>query len=208
MCSIIGSFSREKLKELAKLNEYRGQYSHSLYVFDDNKQAVYKHKQKGALDIDAHVLPKGYMIAHQQAPTYENKNKDNIHPSEIENTYLWHNGIVKSSNIGYLKSLLNICESWDTRLIHLIFKAGLPLDEIDGTFACVGVISNKMYFFTNEICPLFINSKGDISSTKFEDSKRLEPNIIHEVNYNSINRSIELTMKSKFKTKENPYFFI
>jgi hypothetical protein len=70
MCSIIGSHSKDKIKELAELNAYRGQHSHSVYVFGYyTNEVLYSHKGLGPLNIDDHDLPSGYIICHQQAPT-------------------------------------------------------------------------------------------------------------------------------------------
>ena len=49
MCSIIGSFDKDKLVELADLNRYRGEHSHSLYVFCPETYGIkFQHKALGA----------------------------------------------------------------------------------------------------------------------------------------------------------------
>ena len=40
MCSIVGSFDIDRLRQLAELNAYRGTHSHSLYAFDSDKKVV------------------------------------------------------------------------------------------------------------------------------------------------------------------------
>ena len=53
MCSIIGSFDKNKLAELADLNRYRGEHSHSLYVFCPETYGIkFQHKALGSLNFN------------------------------------------------------------------------------------------------------------------------------------------------------------
>ncbi len=61
MCSIIASFSKNKTQELAAINAYRCQHSHSIYVFKDY-QVVYSHRDFGPLIMNDHDLPEGYIV--------------------------------------------------------------------------------------------------------------------------------------------------
>lgn len=213
MCSIIGSTSIEKVRELAELNEYRGTHSHSLFALDDETGViVYRHRGFGPLDVDQHVskIPENsYIIAHQQAPTTENKTKDFIHPAEVGGTeLLWHNGIIKAAEIKRLQELLQCSNSWDTFLLLRHFIEFGNVNNIDGTFSCVCYHDGQLFIFRNEISPLFIDNKLNISSTKFENSKPVPPNKIFKADIlldHGIMRDLEQV--GEFTTKENPYFF-
>ena len=62
---------------------------------------------------------------------------------------------------------------------------------------------NSLQLFRNEISPMFIDEDHNISSTKFEGSKPLEPNVIWEFHPGKTLIGI-----GYFKTVENPYFFM
>ena len=208
MCSIIGSFSKEKIKELAALNAYRGQHSHSITVFDCYTfDVLYQSKDFGPLDVDAHTFPeeKVYIVAHQQAPTTDNKNTDSIHPAQIGNNMLWHNGIVKDKGVKELQKRLESTMTWDTKLIlQQLINEDTP-DNIDGTFSCLWFDGSNILVFRNEISPLFIDSELNISSTKFSGSTSVEPNMMHLL---ETSRGMEgLTDVKPFTTVENPYYF-
>ena len=196
MCAIVGSFSKETTIALFELNSYRGEISSSISSFNMNSELQQLNKYSGKFEkeyLDNHVDGMFY-IGHSQAPT---TNTNNIHPSEIGEVLLWHNGIIKQNNLDK-----NV---WDTEwlLQRIITEGWSVLSKIDGSFACVLYRKNKLYLFRNEICPLFINDKLDISSTKFDNSKSLEPNTVFEVDLTDRTiHSIE-----SFLTKENPYFF-
>lgn len=206
MCSIIGSFNTETLHNLSQLNAYRGTHSHSLYAFDRDMNIVYIHKDFGALDVSAHDIPQGcYIIAHQQAPTTEAKDVGSIHPAEVSDSLLWHNGIIKQDDVRRLQSELNTNEKWDTKLLLLNYIATGSFEGINGTFACVMHTSGKLHILRNEISPLFMNAVGDVSSTKFDDSFSVEPNKV--LQFTPFDDTMIREMGS-FTTKENPYFFM
>ena len=119
MCSIIGSYDIEMVKDLAKLNEYRGQHSHSFFVLLNNK-VVYSHKDYGELNIADHLHKvdndQNYYIVHQQAPT-SLQVEDAIHPAQLGDHYLWHNGIIKNKCIKELQSIYRTSTDWDTKLL-------------------------------------------------------------------------------------------
>jgi len=211
MCSIISGFNKDRVKELAKLNSYRGQHSHSVFVYDTSTTNIlYQYKDFGPLDLDSHDLPDGYIICHQQAPTTDNKNTTSIHPARLDYNLLYHNGIIKSQEIRRLSASMNCPDiTWDTMLIlKQLIDTGFP-NNIDGTFSCIWHTESELYVFRNEISPLFfdcitIDGKPDIvlSSTKFDGGASLEPNIIFKLNL----LECSLESVSTFTTKENPYF--
>jgi len=208
MCSIVGSFDIDRLRQLAELNAYRGTHSHSLYAFDSNKNVVYSHRSFGALDINKHAIETNsnlYFVAHQQAPTTDAKSVDSIHPAQVQDTLLWHNGIIKEDDVIRLKDELLSDEVWDTKLMLLNYLKSGSVDNIDGTFSCLLYNENKLHLFRNEISPMFYNEQGDISSTKFEGGQPTSPNFIIE--FEPFDDNL-MTLRNQFVTKENPYFFM
>lgn len=210
MCSIIGSFSKDKIKELAELNAYRGQHSHSVYVFSKfDSRLLYSHKGFGPLDIDKYEIPEGvYIICHQQAPTTDNKDYDSIHPAQIGKQLLWHNGIIKAHEIERLQEYLESTSTWDTKLLlqYLVNEEYNALQNIDGTFSCVWYNGRSLQIFRNEISPMFYDEHGNISSTKFKDSKSVDPNIVWMMNIDMKEFFKPEYRRSEFKTVNNPYY--
>ena len=140
MCSIIGSFSKDKIADLVKLNLYRGQhsYSYSYYNLEDNTIQV--NRGLGEIPLDAINIPdRCYCIAHMQAPTTENKDINSVHPAYSGNALLWHNGIVKAKWINERKQQYegDRYNTWDTYLILKQYAEEGHLNNIDGTFSCV-----------------------------------------------------------------------
>lgn len=208
MCSIIASYKKQTVKTLAKLNEYRGQHSHSLFVFDvqDGVHPIYEHRAFGTLDIDKHDLPDGYIVCHQQAPTTDNKDTKNIHPAQIGDHLLYHNGIVKHDEILRMAGAFSEFLTWDTELILEQLITTRSPDDIDGTFSCVWYDGQQLHVFRNEISPLFIAIDQDdiaISSTKFDHSGPIDANVMFTIDH--VNH--ELVKCGEFNTVENPYFF-
>jgi len=200
MCSITGSLDKDKLKELYALNAYRGELSYSLSTFRPyQNRAVFQ-----TLFQDDGKMPEGFIddmcnvkgdffIAHSQAPTTDSKNK---HPAVYGNAMLWHNGIIKQKTI--------TPDTWDTAwLLEQIIDYGwTSLSRVDGTFACILYCSDEIFVFRNEISPLFVDNKFNISSTKFEESFSLEPNQVWKLNFETGN----LDSVAYFNTFENPYY--
>ena len=197
MCAIVGSFNKDKLKELFELNAYRGQLSYSLATFDEQTQLQVLMQDKGKMPegfIDK--FPANYFyIGHSQAPTTESTS---VHPAGSSKGYLlWHNGIVKQKELnGY---------AWDTQyILNGVTNYGWDfLSQVDGTFACAMYADYELYIFRNEISPLFVDNELNISSTKFENSKSLEPNKVFKIDV--VNK--QLIPIATFVTKENPYYF-
>jgi len=200
MCSIIGSFSKSTLTELYKLNSYRGELSFSVCTFrkqNDGIQIGFLMQSPGKMDgrfIPTYPCnPYDYFICHSQAPTTDSKN---IHPANVNGALLWHNGIIKQKELEE--------GTWDTEwlLKKILAKGWETLSDIDGTFACVMYDGNSLYAFRNEISPLFIDDRLNISSTRFEGSISLEPNVVWKLNL----ETYKLEPVGNFNTKENPYF--
>jgi len=211
MCSIIGSGSVNKIKELAALNAYRGQHSHSIYVFEYyTNDILYSHRAMGALDIDAHQLPDGYIVVHQQAPTTDSKDENSIHPAQVGNQLLWHNGIIKAEEVKRLQQKYESTMTWDTKLMlqGLVNDDAESLKDIDGSFSCFWYDGTNCFLFRNEISPMFIDDEGNISSTKFDQSRPVDPNTVWIFYPASTNISNLEDFIGTFNTVENPYFFM
>lgn len=215
MCAIVGSLDTDKLKELARLNEYRGNFTHSISYYDIDNKHITINKHIGPLDINSIDIPKRhYGVCHLQAPTSQVQEHLPIHPAMklgTDITALWHNGIIKDNKLPLLRdSLVSVTEDtwklgWDTYLILLkVLEKGVPDEFVDGSYSCLWYNQGSFYLFRNEISPMFIDDDMNISSTKFEGSRPTKPNIKLKLDLNN-KRLVEM---DTFKTKENPYFFI
>jgi hypothetical protein len=201
MCGIFASFNKDTLTSLYNLNRYRGELNYSLSSFgleDEGVRLRSLTKDSGKMpdnSIDKFLTVHGdYMIGHIQAPTSESSS---IHPAQHDGRLLWHNGIIKQS---VFKG-----HPWDTLwMLEQLATNGIEmLSKFDGTFACIMYASNGLFVFRNEISPMFVDDEMSISSTKFHNSRPLEPNVFFELNLSSR----ELIPLYKFTTKENPYYF-
>jgi asparagine synthetase B (glutamine-hydrolysing) len=202
MCSIIGSFKKEKLKELYELNSYRGQYAHSVSYYDIVTGNISVQRGGGVVDFDSIIQkPLVYMIVHSQAPTTES---EDIHPAYYDGRFLWHNGILKQSYINELKEKLSETSNWDTfLLLKSISKDRENLNNLDGSFSCLLYDHEKLYLFRNEISPMFYDANLNMSSTRFNGSYTTEPNCLYHVDFNF---STIFRVKT-FTTVLNPYYF-
>lgn len=209
MCGIFASFNRDTILELAKLNSYRGQRSHSVTVFLDNPLVNWSVKEMGPFTERA-AVPIGYKICHIQAPTTTASADDSIHPAEITREFmLWHNGLIKSDDIERLQYKHKTSEKWDTKLLlrEVMYEQFSNLSEIDGSFACFLKTPGGLFVFRNEISPLFYNDHGDFSSVKYGDMKPLPENTVFRIDLNWEYTCVTLTKVAEFTTFENPYFF-
>ena len=215
MCSITGSFDLNKLQELIDLNNYRGVHSHSITVFEPGglldtfyvaTNLLYQDKGMGPLELDNHDLSKFedcYFLVHQQAPTTDSNTIHSIHPAKTEDTMLWHNGIIKAKQVEELQKKYNTKCTWDTMLMLKQINDIKAPHDIDGTFSCVMFDGDQLSLFRNEISPLFYDSKLNISTTKFDNSERVEPNNMYLISL--LNN--QLVKYDEFTTVENPYYF-
>ena len=204
MCSISGSFSKDKIRELTDLNAYRGQFSHSICYYNVREGKIdFLQRKLGPLSVDQISFDKEhYCIVHQQAPTTETDNT-NIHPAAVDGTYLWHNGIIKQSEIERLQEDLDYFSSWDTELLlRKVIRDDVP-SNVNGSFACVMIKKQNLYVFRNEIAPLFMNFVTcDLSSTVFENGYTVPSNKMW-----ILDPSIRIwNVLGHFETTENPYF--
>lgn len=210
MCSIFGSKDRNRFIHLAKQNQFRGNFSHSISIFRSN--GIFQVISKEFGGFREQDVPKFkdilYYIGHVQAPTGGLvKNRNRIHPAKINNAYLFHNGIIKESCLKEITST-GITEVWDTKVfLNYLYDKNLPktLSMIDGSFGCVYVHENGVKIFTSDIITLFYNDDHDISSIKTDKVNiRFTPNIIYD--FDIMNDII--VQVGSFTSKSSPYFFI
>lgn len=209
MCGIFMSNDIEKFQELAELNLSRGSRSYSITRFDPKVGVLsiheYNESASGKTRSGQFIMDDGFWkIGHIQSPTNE---ANPMHPARFF-TYrcLWHNGLVKTSDLQRLKEKHNVNSNWDT--IFLLFELqsnmAANLSEINGSFSCIYINKTRVFVFRNEISPMFYDASMNFSSVEFPESVDLPPNKIFEVDL--INKS--LSVFDEFKTKENPYYFL
>lgn len=187
MCSIIGSFDKQTLCDLVDINQHRGNFSFSYTQMTENGLTPI-HKEFGQYDYFAINDNNGnYNISHLQAPTGGLvQDKDRIHPTQINDTYLYHNGIITPRGMKYMQNYNNqgLTETFDTKLLHNhIYNFGLSeLSNIEGLFACVYIMGNTIYLFRSKHAKLYIDDKLSISSERFTNSKCINYDTIYELN--------------------------
>lgn len=196
MCGIIASFSGDKIRELYAKNAKRGTGAISLTLLNPyGVVRVIKHQGNNNLEqfdnydmtwaVDR-LLDEGeyYKIIHVQSPTSTDRTK--CHPSDFNDTLLWHNGILKEGTIGALQMMFQTGEKWDTNLLHRgVVESDEPrqfLSSLDGSFACLYHSGYELYAFRNAICPLFYDDEMTFSSVKFDGGKPVPANKFFQVN--------------------------
>lgn len=195
MCSIIAGYSKEQLEELVDSNQFRGNFSFSYYEIETDKII----KQFGQYDKSAINNNLNYKISHLQAPTgglIQDINR--IHPTEINSSKLYHNGIITPRGIKFLQNKLTSDEIFDTWLLHKaidMYGFGI-LSEIEGLFSCLYIKDSKIYIFRTRHGKLYIDEEMSISSERFENSKCINYDIVYEVDL--INKKLNII--SQFKT--------
>lgn len=210
MCAIIGSFDKDKLIELIKINSYRGSHAFSFSTYNQAGALKIHQRAIGTIDpSDIHIPEGSYGIVHIQAPTTTEKSLSSVHPAEqtyMGNTsYLWHNGIIKEAHTREMRIKLHSESKWDTMLMSsCISQYGWnSLDSMDGSFSCLMYKNSELFLFRNEITPMFYDSGMNISSTKFENAMQTNANIVYLFD---VYRGT-LAEHHKFNTRENPYYF-
>lgn len=185
MCGIFASRNKDKFYELAKLNSYRGSHSHSISYYDDKKGKVAV-VTKGLGPMPEIDLEYNYLIiGHVQEPTTERKENENIHPAYKGGDYLWHNGIILDTQVKRWQEEFNYPNvTWDTYLLLTGLLSDDPsvrLSSSEGSFACIwhGKFNPYLSAFRNDNSPLFYDDKGNLSSTKFENSLSLDSGVIY-----------------------------
>jgi len=203
MCSIVGSFSKDKIIELCELNAYRGTVSHSISYYDVvNNLFTFISRGRGPLNYEDIMIPdkNHYCLVHMQAPTTDSTN---IHPASIGRQYLWHNGIIKATEVERLRNELNDNSTWDTELLLRHMRMKNTPEGVDGSFSCVYYDEYRLYLFRNEISPMFIDDDFNISSTKFKGSKSTQSNVM--LLFEPALKSLHPVVY--FNTVTNPYYF-
>lgn len=208
MCGIIGSFSKEKIIELAILNEERGNKAFSFSIFDDwfKLHKIFRKVGKFDENFMKRELYGSYFILHIQSPTKITEiTPDLIHPASFEENLLWHNGMILDNCLKNLKTQLKEKTDWDTQIILTgLLKEGYNfLQKIEGSFACVYYNNGKINLFRNKIVPLYVDSELNISSSKFENSKEIESNMVYQIDF----KNKQLIKVDKFENDHNPYNF-
>lgn len=201
MCSLIGSLDKGRLKALVKLNEYRGNRTSSVSSLDlDTFEIKVTRFDQPLVDeaIENHFKDGFYNIIHMQAPTGPTSG---IHPAESHSLargqgFLWHNGLI-----------LGHQGDWDTQAIldGLMGHDGYEsLNSLRGSFACMFAVNGKSFsIFRNAISPLFIADNGDISSTEFEGSEKIDCDVIYDLL--PFESCIKFMKSVEFETAHNPY---
>lgn len=217
MCSIVGSYSKEKFIEMMSKNEYRGSHSCSIALIDiDNLKLIELHRSFEKFNQLKFYFDKQYKniyyIGHVQSPTLGVENKDitRIHPANNLDKYLWHNGLLKNKFIEDTNKVyhLDISSTWDTlvflQLINKSDNLNNLLSQIDGQFSCI-LFKNKEYIkvFRNKSNTIWIDGDLNISSIKIDSSfYQIKPNII----YNLDLYKKELIEGEKFENKNDIYY--
>jgi hypothetical protein len=210
MCSIVGSFSVEKFKELLELNKSRGSFSYSLTVIDSYKNKSTTTKDFGDFDLSLlDNIPKGaYLLGHCQAPTNGlHKLVERIHPYVMKNgSKILHNGIIKTKSMKILNEKMGTNYEWDTQALAEYISSDLisRLADIEGSFACVLIEDNTFVeVFRNAIAPLFTDDNGNLSSTKFKSSISIKENTFYLLSF--VTKSF--LPIGTFINTHNPYYF-
>jgi len=193
MCSIYITDNKSDFFNLRDSCDSRGNFSYSVMYEKENSF----HVEKSFNKIND-LKESGIYIGHSQAPTNGMiKDINRIHPCDKNNSYLYHNGILKKSFIEKYSD-----EKWDTKvLFDLLEKYNFSiLSDIDGSFACIYIKENNIYIFRNKLCNLYYNGKN-ICSIKYDESYNIIPDGIV---YNFKDFKLKET-GFIFSTKNNPY---
>lgn len=210
MCSIVGSFSKDKFRELITLNQSRGSFSYSFLVLNpETQEKVSLTQEFGPFDFKVlDTVPDGmYYLGHTQAPTGGLiKDRSRIHPASNVDCFLFHNGIIKQKDVDRLQKELNTDEQWDSKLMLMDIKSkGLleSVNTIDGSFACILKDTYSLRVFRSAAGTLFVDSNLNISSTNFGSGFRIK----HDTIFNMDLKSKKMLELATFKSKSNPYFY-
>lgn len=212
MCSIVGSFDKEIFKKLLRQNQSRGSFSYSFMAIDVQTGGVFGKKNFG--EFDCTVVDSSpdncYYVGHTQAPTGGLVHDlTRIHPAVMSDSFLFHNGIIKHSDVERLQKTFNTPDNWDTRLfLYAIINQGLKptLNSIDGSFACVFGTNDaptSLNVFRSNAGILYCDEDINLSSTFFDNSVRINADTIYTIDFTT--KSI--TPTDTFKSVSSPYYF-
>ena len=200
MCSIIGAYKHEDVKQLVELNQFRGNFSHSITTITDSLDVIQQEKGFGPFNYDLLTSDENYHICHVQAPTGGLvKDINRIHPVREGSDMLWHNGLLTSRGVKLLQTKLNTEETFDTLLLFKAIKQfGFDiLSEIEGLFSCVLILNHKLYMFRTKHGKLHIDDQLNISSERFKGAKCINFDTIYEVDF----ENSSIIPVNSFKTK-------
>jgi hypothetical protein len=184
MCGISASFDVDILITLMTLNNKRGRHSFSLMVYDVSNKSIFALHQ--GFDDCREVLAKYYKqlnrhfyyISHSQAPTSTDIGSEydfsRIHPANIDDSYLYHNGIIKDDSIDKLRIMVNSNSYWDTMLLlqGLVHydECSYILNFIKGSYACILVSKATIFTFRNDSSILYYDDDLNISSINYSST--------------------------------------
>lgn len=209
MCGIFSSTSHRAFLELAKANQKRGSFSYSWTFLDPQGNWSPIIREFGAFPESIPDLGWGRYIGHVQAPTgglIQDPNR--IHPAETNHFKLWHNGVLKQSEIERLAPDKS-ASHWDTALLlnHMVSHRDDPdlgLSDIDGSFACLFAAGVNLYAFRSQAAILYHSSvTGDVSSVRMEGMSPFDWDKV----YRSDQSGLWVSTQYRFVSKSSPYFF-
>jgi glucosamine 6-phosphate synthetase-like amidotransferase/phosphosugar isomerase protein len=205
MCSIIGSYSKEKFIELVKLNEYRGSFSYSVTAYNEKQSNTWKDFGLFNKDVLDNITDGDYILGHCQAPTNGLiRDVNRIHPYINDSIKILHNGIIKKHDVDRINESLGKDYEWDTQALGEYIKNDFNnLSDVEGSFACGLIKGNDLFVFRNAISPLYVDCNSNISSTKFAESAMIDYNTIYKLN----NLTCVFEKVTAFNNTHNPYYF-
>lgn len=192
MNTIIGSFSKDKIIEIAELNP-PGAVAHSVSCYDIENRGLFSiNRGRGKLKykmLDSD--PSFYKILFLQygedkhiQPTTDY----DIYPSESprDNFYehaLWFKGELKPKEIEKLQFEEDTKDDWgpDLLLKHVV-RYEAPVD-VDGSFACVYCDGKDLFIFRNEFESMFIDQDMNISTVAFSGSTTTSANKMFKLDF-------------------------
>ncbi len=133
MCAIIGSFDIRNILKLVEKNQHRGRVAYSISLYDIKSGMVTSEYRSGEFDpefLKSMNTDGSYIVCHLQSPTgvgYLDEYKR--HPSVVNRSYLWHNGILMPSTIKMLQEKYDD-STFDTHLLHHWLLGRGKLNEI------------------------------------------------------------------------------
>lgn len=200
MCAIIGSFDIKSILKLVEKNQHRGRVAYSISLYNIKSGMVTSEYKLGEFNsefLKSMNTDGCYVVCHLQSPTgtgYSDEKRR--HPSVVNNSYLWHNGILMPSTIKMLQE--KYYEStFDTHLLHQWLLSRGKLNEIEGSFACLFIVDNSMKIFRSKHAKLYIDDNMTISSESFFESKCINADRIYMMDL----EKGSLVIESYFKTK-------
>ena len=206
MCSILGSFEKEKIRELVDVNKHRGNFSYSITAWDiEENLIVEQYKDFG--DFDHKKLDKIidrddiYYLCHVQAPTGGMmEDITRVHPVRIDTSYLFHNGILQRRTIKKLQKKYSEANDFDSYLLlkSLIEEGFEGLSDIEGLFTCAYIRQNALHLFRTKHGKLYADANLSISSEKFPDSFMINYDTIYRMNL----KDKVLDIIDEFETKK------